>query len=243
MSYAPFVGSLATRPFSGPRTTSGNGYGRSYSRTMTTNRKRQRRAVSFSKKVMSTLPSKQHTVDTSVNLSHNSINTLNLTQGIFQGTDNVTRIGDAINLSALKFKGVYFTASTAGAYSFRVLVGFSGEEISASVFGSGLGASQIFLPNTSGTFSSNGIVNPKAFSVLHDSTVDVGSQIAGVIDLSSLMGTISLNDQKFQYQSAASIYGKTKNLYMVVVAIVGGGTTGVTAAGSVVMSTSVYFKS
>ncbi len=242
MSYAPYAGTLATGIFNRPKSGTGVSYPRSYTRTMITTKKRKTKGVSFNKMVMSTLPSKQLTIDSSATLTHNTLNTINLTQSIFQGTDNITRIGDSVNLCALKMKGVYFTAATAGAYTFRFLVGFSGEEYNASTFGGALGISQVFLPNTAGTFSTNGIVNPRAFTVLADQTIDVGSQIAGVVDLSSLQTTVPLNDQKFMYQSAASIYGKTKNLYVVVLATVGGGTTGTTAAGSCIISFDLIFK-
>lgn len=242
MPYAPYAGGLATYPVYRGRTSNAMPFNRSQTRTITKTRKRQRGSNSVSKQIMRTMPSKQNTQDTSATLTHNTLVTLNLTQLIVQGQDNASRIGDSVNLSALKLKGSYFSAATAGAYQFRMLVGYSGEEISAATFTSGLGTSQLFLPNTATTFSTNGIVNPKAFTVLYDTTIDLNSQIANVVDIAAIVGTVSLNDAKFQYQSSASVYGKIKNLYIVCMAIVGAGSSGVTAAGTFVLGTDLIFK-
>ena len=90
-------------------------------------------------------------------------------------------------------------------------------------------------------FGSTGIINPKAFSVLYDQTMNLNSQIAGTVDVMSFAQTIQLN-QKYLYQSAGSIYGKTKNLYVVVIADIAGGAPGISNAGDLVLAMDLVYK-
>ena len=243
VQYAPYAGKaavLGTMPWLGSKKAVRNGY----SRTITTTQsKRRSNGVSTARKMMlATLPSKQMSAQLTPGLTHGSLLTLDLTSMIVQGTNNQQRLGDQVTLLALKLNGSYFTAATAGAYRFRILVGYSGEEYPNNTFVSGLGASEIFLPSTFSTFVTCGIVNPRAFRVLHDQSFDVNSQIAAVVDICSFAETVSLNSSKFDYQASASSVGKLKNLYCVIVADVGGGTSGVTSTGSLIMSIDTIFK-
>lgn len=180
-----------------------------------------------------------------VSATHNTIYTNNITAQVTQGTGNDNRQGDQIFMRGLNIRGSVFTNSTANAYQYRILVGYSGEEYNPGIaFGTGangLAIGEIFLPNTGINFTTHGIINSKAFTVLYDQTLDVNSQIAATVDVSHVNIYVPLN-QKFAYQSAASVYGKTKNLYVIAIGSVAGGTAGTTAAGVVSFTTDLTYK-
>lgn len=203
----------------------------------------KRRRYSFKQKVKSTEPAKHSTVAPSQNpMKADTLYTFSPTQAVTQGTGNTNRLGDSIELQALKVKGFFNTASPTGAYTFRIIVGFSGEEYSvASTFGSGLGGTEIFLPSTTTNWVANGIVNPKAFTALYDQTFDINSMIASASENQSYAFTVPIN-QTFNYQASASTMGKFKNLYIVIVGNVFGGTTGTTDIGAAFMATDLIFK-
>jgi len=212
-------------------------------RTVTTKGKRRNGVRnSFKKLMLNNTSAKHDTNGPLVVMLHNLIYTFNATSLITQGTTNEGRLGDAINLEALKIRGYYNSATTDGAYMFRMIIGYSGEEITTGnvfVTVTGLTAGQIFLPNAPANITA--IVNPKAFTVLHEEVIDINSQIAGSFDVASIAKTVLLK-QKFDYQDTGSIFGKTKNLYIVIVAHVVGGVAGTTAAGECVLGTDLIFK-
>jgi len=213
-------------------------------RTMTQTQKRRRvgNKKSF-KQLMLNNSSAKHFGDTgNVAILHDNIYTFNITAQVTQGDANTNRDGDHINLEALKIRGFYSSAVTAGAYSFRMLVGYSGEEYLAPNFTTGvggLGAGEIFLPGAPTNHTS--LVNPKAFTTLLDFNVDINSQIAATADISSILKTILLK-QGFNYQSTASTFGKVKNLYVVLIGNVVGGTVAVTPVGECIIGTDLIFK-
>jgi hypothetical protein len=215
------------------------------SKTMVTQKRRKKKynKNSFRNKLMNTIPAKHYTVAASqAVMTHNTIYTMVPTQGVTQGDGNANRDGDSIDICALKLKGFAQTHSNASAYSYRILVGWSGEELSSLTnFGSGLGASEIFLPSTTDNWVLNGVVNPKAFTCVYDQTIDIGSQITGVVDLTSFSINVPFNT-RFLYQSAASIQGKSRNLCVVIIAATAGGTTGSTNAGAIYAGADLIFK-
>jgi len=211
-------------------------------RTMTTTNKRRRPnpRSSFKQLMLKNTAAKHKTANPSTAMTHNTMYTYNVTGQIVQGDSNQDRDGDSINLEALKLRGFFDTSATAGAYSFRIIVGYSGEEYAATNFTTvGLTSGEVFLPNASNNFT--GVINPKAFTVIFDSNVDINSQVAGASDISSMLKTISLK-RKFPYQATASVFGKDVNLYVVVVGYVVGGVAGVTAVGEVSLATDCIFK-
>lgn len=228
----------------GPR----QGYRNARSRTMTTfgkNRKRTLGVRSLKRAIKDTEPAKHFSFENNASLTHNTVNTCIPTQGITQGTGNINRLGDAIFLCALKIKAEYLTSATAGAYTARVLVGWTGEEFTTAGISSslqaGLGITEVFLPGTASLFTANGLINPKAFTCLYDSTIDLNSQIAATSDTGSVILSVPIN-QSFSYQSSGSIQGKTRNLAIVVIGCVAGGVTGTTAAGNFVWTADLIFK-
>lgn len=189
-------------------------------------------------------PAKHYTGETSPTLVHNTVTSMCPTQGITQGDGNTNRDGDAIELEALKLKGSLVTATTAGAYQYRVMVGWSGEEFTTANIATGLvsaiGATELFLPSTQG-WVNNALVNPKAFTILYDQTFDLNSQIAATQDIYNFNVTVPIH-QGFSYQSSGSVQGKNRNLYVVVIGSVAGGTTGTTAAGQILLAYDLVFK-
>lgn len=219
--------------------------GRSYTLT-TTNKRRQRfRGNSFKRQVMKLHPAKHYTAESSSLNTHNSIVCMCPTQGITQGDGNTNRDGDAIHIESIKIKGTSVSNATAGAYQHRILVGWSGEEITtaqiASQLVSGLSSTELFLPTTTSNWTCNGVINPKAFTVLFDETYDLNSQIASTQDVVAFAATIPIH-QDFDYQASGSVMGKTRNLFVVAIACVAGGTAGTTAAGNHLVSVDLIFK-
>lgn len=207
--------------------------------------KRNVRRKSLKMMVKDTEPAKHYTYETNQALLHNTIVTNVPTQGPIQGDSNIGRTGDSIYICALKVQGLYQSSAAANFYSMRLLVGWTGEEVTSvgasSSFVSGLGLSEVFLPATGTTVSTNGIVNPKAFTVLYDMTIDSNSQIVTTVDGESFSFTVPIN-QSYYYQSSASVQGKLKNLVVVVAGFAAGGTTGTTAAGNIICSVDMIYK-
>lgn len=175
-------------------------------------------------------------------LLHNGIYSCTPSTGVVQGSANTQRIGDSIQMVAIKIRGFVQSNSASNAYQYRMIVGWSGEEFSlATSFSAGLGSTEVFLPNSVSNWIPNGIINPKAFTVLADSTIVLNSQIASVSDLEAFNFTVPIN-QKFDYQAASSVYGKTKNLYILVIPAVVGGVTASTGCGQIVLAYDLIFK-
>lgn len=224
-------------------------YKKSNARKMVTKSKKSATTSAVKKTILGMAASYHNTQNDSsliVSALHSTIYSSNLTAKISQGTSNIGRQGDQIFIMGCRFKGNYFTAATANAYQFRILVGWSGEEYNPSQFGTssggtGLTAPEIFLPSTGSNFGTTAVVNRKAFTVLYDATVDSNSQVAGAVDVTHLERYIPIN-QKFAYQTLASQYGKTKNLYIVCIASLAGGTLDTTASGVISFNTEVIFK-
>lgn len=182
--------------------------------------------------------------DNTVNaaLTHNTIYTYNITAQCTQGTGLDERQGDEIYLVGLKIKGSVFTAATAGAYKYRVMVLLSGEEYNPAVLNSsGLTSGEIWLPNTAFTFNVHGLLNTKAVTPLFDQVLDINSTISGVADVATVDINIPLS-RKFQYQSDNGVYGKKQNIYLVVTSNVGGGTAGTTSTGQFLGATDLIYK-
>lgn len=219
-------------------------YARSYTGTRVQRRKRVLPKTSFKSMVLSTQPAKHYTGFPGVAaVTHGTVNTAAITGGIVQGTADNNREGDSITMCALKMNGYITTPTASGAYTYRILVGYSGEEFPWTAnFGSGLGLSEIFLPFTTSGAVTNGVVNPKAFNVLYDERVDINSVLTGVRDLHSIGFTVPFNNTKFPYQASTSQYGKLRNLYVIFIGDVVGGVTGVTDCGTLTTGYDLVFK-
>jgi len=228
-------------PYKKRKTSNGNykykkaGQGGSY-----TSKRGRSNKMSFHKQMLKNTPAKHDTYAPTQALKHNNIYSTNITEQITQGFTNEGRDGDSIFLEAVKLRGIITSATAAGAYSYRLLVGFTGEEITTgATFNVTLSTGQLFLPNGASQLTS--IINPKAFTCIYDQVFDINSQIAGIADVHSFVANISLK-QKFLYQNSASIYGKTKNLHLVVIGNVFGGTSDSTSVGEIVVHVDTIFK-
>lgn len=242
MSYAPY----GFKSFSGLGHVGGNTRYRTAGATQTlvkSRRKPKKAKNSFKSKLTNAEPAKHFSAEPTVALVHSTPLCINLTAQIVQGTTNATRLGDSIYLAALKMKGNFQSPAAASLYNYRILIGYSGEEYNSGSGGysSQLTAAELFLPTTGTQWSCNGIINPKAFTVLYDQTFDINSQIASTSDISSFSFTVPL-DKSFVYQATGSVYGKSNSLYVVVMACTALGVVGTTASGAVVSSYDLIFK-
>lgn len=159
-----------------------------------------------------------HKTPSFANLVKNTIYTYNLSAQIVQGTADGNRVGDSIFLKRLIGNVRLNTAAPAAYYQFRFLVLMSGEETNPDVnnfSASGLTSTDIFMASSTGFVTA--VVNTKACTVLYDTIVDINSQIVGYEDGSIIRLNIKLPKGKFNYQSAGSVFGKTRSLYLVVV--------------------------
>jgi hypothetical protein len=195
---------------------------------------------SFTRKVLNVFPAKHLTGNSAVTINNARVYTMNLTAQIGQGTANNQREGDSVYLEALKMEGHFQSATASNAYKFRLIIGYSGEEFGTTTFATGsLSESEIFQPSTTATLA-NEIINPKGFTVLYDKIIDQNSQVEGDRVITSVRDTIQLK-HKFPYQAAASVYGKFKNLYAVIVSYAPDVAIDV-ANGSIVLSYDLIFK-
>lgn len=216
------------------------GGSQTFTRTIKKKRRGPMRNNSFKRRVLNVFPAKHLSGQTAVTINNAEIYTMNLTQQITQGDLNSNRDGDSVQLEALKMEGFIQTATASNAYRFRIMVGYSGEEYGSANLATGLLTdAELFLPNTTSTVS-NGIVNPKAFTQIYDEVIDLNSQIEGDRTIQSTKFTLKLN-KKFPYQASGSIYGKTQNLYVIVISYAADTAAG-TANGSAVLSYDLIFK-
>lgn len=164
-----------------------------------------------------------------------------LTTAIAQGTTNSTRIGDEVHLASLKLRGTFSTPATSGAYGYRVIVGFSTTQNNTFNNTAGVTVAQMFLPGSYNTLTMDGVIDPKAFTCLYDQTINCPSVVPLTSDAAFIEASIPLN-QKFPYVSSGSVYGKLKNLYIVVIPYVANGTVFVTPCGSYAISADLCFQ-
>lgn len=206
-------------------------------------RKQQRyKKRGFKNKVLATKQAKHFTGASIATLTHNTHQTLSLTTQVVQGDTIANRDGDEIFLEAVKINYSYQTPSAGNGYTLKILVGYHEKEINYTSFATpGLLPADIYHVGTDANWSPNGIINSKAFQLVHQERVDVNSQIASTSDCVSGSFTCSLN-KNFPYKSSGSLYGKFKNLYVIAVASAIGGTAGTTASGAAVVGYDLIFK-
>lgn len=181
--------------------------------------------------------------DITVTGTHNTLYTFGPSQTIVRGTANDQRIGDSVHLLALKMSGFVISQfNLAKAVEFRIMTLWSGEEYSCGTsLTSGLSNGEIFVTTTTPGWAPNGIINPKAVTILDDRTITLNNSIAGTADLESFSYTVPLNCD-FDYQSSGSVYGKNRNLYVVVMGAIVDGVSGTTTWGLVNLSADLVFK-
>lgn len=201
------------------------------------------RSTTFKDKMLKQVEAKHWTNNTLNSMSHQTLYVHNPTYNVVQGTSINTRVGDKIYLSAIKFKGSFQAPATSGAYTFRIIIGYSGEEFpTGTTFTSGgILDTEIFHPSTSNNWTTNGVINPKAFTMLYDERIDLNSFTTDTAEVRSLSTTVQL-DKDFPYQSGGSRFGKFKNLTIVITSNVAGGSAGVSPSGTWVMGYDLIYK-
>lgn len=217
--------------------------------TLTSKRKKPRfgKRNSFKQKLLKNLVAKHKVTDDTqtqkINATQNTIYTCNLTAGIVQGTQDDQRIGDSIHLAAVKVAAQIISASaTTQPTQFRVIIGYSGEEYNLpNTLGAGLTNTEIFQTGTGTNSIVNGIINPKAFTVLDDRIVTINNIVLNQNEFQQESYTVQC-DSPFPYQSKGSVFGKTRNLYLVVMANINAGVNGTTVAGTFNICTDLIFK-
>lgn len=186
-------------------------------------------------------PSFHSSTNTVTSLAHNAIYATNLTGQIAQGTGISNRIGDSVRLQSLNIKGYFNTDTNANAYTYRLMLVYSREQVNFSTFlVNGLTESNLFLPGTTGAGAVNGVVNTKVVSVLYDETFVINSLVTGAADMNAIARNIAINSH-FPYDPSGSVFGKFKNLYLVTTGTTITSTAG-TPLGRLVLSTDLVFK-
>jgi len=220
-------------------------YNRSYTRSYTkTKRKNASKSFSMKKYIRSTLPAKHCPFsDITVTGTHNTLYSFGPSQTIVRGTGNDQRIGDSAHMLSMKING--FVASNAAitkAVEVRIITLWSGEEYACGTsLTAGLTMGEIFLTSATPSWGPNGLINPKAVTVLDDRVINLNNSINSVADVESINYTVPLNTD-FDWQAAGSVYGKTRNLYVVVVGSILDGTIGSTIWGLINLSADLVFK-
>lgn len=230
--------------YSGFKTNTGmKGY-RSFTRTKTKYRRRPAKTFSMKKYVLSAAPAKHLPLnDITVVPTHSTIYSLSPTQTIARGVNNDQRIGDSVHLLSLKVSGFFRSqVINSKACHYRMMVLWSGEEYSCPTSWTtpALTTTEIFINNGT-AWTPNNIVNPKAVTVLDDREITLNNSITGVADLESFNYSVPLNCD-FDYQAAGSVYGKTRNLYVVLTCATIDGVLATDQVGTVSVCFDLVFK-
>lgn len=168
----------------------------------------------------------------STSMIHTTIYTANVTANVVESVFDYGRIGDSIQTRHLVVNYSFIAPTTAGAYGYRILVFWSGAETASTGLSSGgFSLNQVFQPTIAGDTQFAAIPNPKAVTVLADRIININSNVASTQDMSTGMLKVNLGNNNFKYASNSSIYGKTKNLYVLVSSYVAGGVAGTTSTG------------
>lgn len=230
---------------SGPNGGKTGGYNTGMVRSGRARAGKRRRVGSLSsmvKKVVNRMAETKHNTQSfSTAVTHNNIYSQNINAQIVQGNAEGQREADSVSFLYLKVRMSISTAAASGAFSYRVIVCYNHQETNPPFNTTGLSFADMFFPCNAGQIQ-YAVTNPKACSVLYDAYVDINSLIATTSDVATHCFTVSLNDVKFPYVASASLYGKYKNLYFVVIPYVVGGTNNVTACGTVGVNYDVAFK-
>lgn len=162
---------------------------------------------------------KQRAVSVAVGgMARDVIYSYNVTAQIVQGTADGNRVGDKVQLKSVELRGNYYTDVAAAFYRFRVITFWSGEEYNPSVTAysaAGVSSGEIFVQPCNSNF--DGVINTKAVTLVSDRVYDINSLITAYNDGVTVTGAFNVK-QNFPFQAAGSMFGKTKNLYIAVIA-------------------------
>lgn len=178
-------------------------------------KRKYKKKPSLSRQIMRLADTKRYAFeDINSVLLHNVFYSHCPTQMITQGVTNVNRVGDSVYLQDICINGfVNALATKLCNIRLRIIVGWHTKQVAATTLTTtGLASTDIFLPATS-TAITNGIVNPRSFTVLSDSVIDLNSTNSTSEDIKSFYMTIPLK-HNFEYSEGAGTYGKRKNLFV-----------------------------
>jgi len=202
-----------------------------------TRKKKLRWKKTFKQRVMDIPPAKHNSGESLTVVGNNDLYSMNFTGRITQGDGIGNRDGDGVFLEAVKIRGHFQAANIGGAYKCRIIVGYSSMQNNNAVLNTpGIGTSMFFPA----TWYANGIINPKNFTSLYDTTLDVNSIVDDNSTIQSFAATVPLK-MRINYELNGGAYGKGKNLYMVVIPY-GVGVVSSGAVGSVYVNWDVIFK-
>lgn len=162
-------------------------------------------------------------------LTHNTVYTLSPIQGLTTGTSANNRVADQIFLRKLVINGDIQCSATQSIVVHRVLVLWTDQQTATTWgFNSVFGTTNIFYATTNYAYAM--INNKLNNTIICDRTItakaDIGSEIK-----STPFKIVCPIFKKIKWQSG-SIYLKDKQLYVVVIPHVAGGSSGVTVAGT-----------
>lgn len=177
--------------------------------------------------------------------THATIYGWNFTAQVTQGTADGNRLGDSIETKKLRFNFFQATPATSGAYSYRLLIFWSGEESNPALptltATGALVFADAFLPGATTNTGVIGVTNPKAISIVYDQLFDVNSLVATTPDIFS--GVIDVDvSRKLDYQASGSVFAKKQNLYGMLIPYVQGGTANTTQTGTFTANWCLHYK-
>lgn len=176
-------------------------------------------------------------IGNTVGLTHNTIYTINPLGNIPIGTGSASRIGQTINVKSVRMTFELNNGSSGNAFCptyFRVLCLKSRGQFQQSVdtLASGLGSTDIFEAGSSNLLYSR--VDFNKVNLLSDKVIKcVPTNTTGTLTIDShLVPCDEIALGKMDYLTPTSNYGKTMNLYVVVIGFYPGGVSGVSVTGN-----------
>lgn len=166
---------------------------------------------------------------TSSALTHNTLYTMSPIQGLAKGTASNERVADQIYLRKLVITGDLQNSGAQSNVLHRILVLWTDQQTATTWgFNSVFGSSNIFYTTTNYAFAM--INNKLNNTIICDRTVKAEADIGSSIK-SKQFKIVCPIFKKIQWQFS-STYLKERQLYVVVIPHVPGGSTGVTVAGT-----------
>ena len=178
----------------------------------------------------------------SVTLTHNTIQTQNMLIFLTPGTTQYQRTGDNVFLEALKINATWEgpSVSSNGATLRMILCYHDDYHATNYINGSGLGLSDLQMTGTGQARTTAMITDPKKVTVVDDRTFTLNQSLAGVSEKCAITYTVPLK-KRFTFQPTTQ-EGKDRNLYLVVVADISGGSTGSTVCGQLYLNQDLIYK-
>lgn len=187
------------------------------------------------------------TIVTTANFLHNTIYTANALSVITQGTDQMSRIGNAIYIKAIhgtfRFDPFGSVAPASGAYV-RIMLVESTTATAVANFTSGLGSTDLFYGST--TMLTVARPDPRICNVICDELCKIAPRVSVAAGTGCLGEVMITNlgcviNKRFEYRAATG-FGTASNFYWILIPDTSGGATGVTTVCSVHADLVVDFK-